>query len=142
MRMLKTEQKEMEHPKEFMESSLKRKLEVLEKEVADIKSEMETRVMMHNTLLNELERGIEAREMQIKGFGGWKYGTVYESRIMALEREINDLRKELRFEELNYWRDLSRLKETMRKVLKECWQVQSRKKFLESYLSKLNNIEW
>ena len=114
----------------------------MEKEVADINSEIETRTIMHNTLVSGLNRGIEAREMQIKGFGGWNYGTVFESRIMALEREINDLGKEVRFEALNYWRDISRLKETMRKVLKERWQVQSRKKFLESYLSKLNNIEW
>jgi hypothetical protein len=144
MRMLKTEYKEQNanHSMEFMESSIARKLDVLEKEFADINTEIETRTMMHSTILSELNRGIEAREMQIKEFGGWNYGTVFESRIMALEREINDMRKETRFEELNFWRDMSRLKEALRKVLKECWQIQSRKQFLDSYVSKLNNIEW
>ncbi len=142
--MLKIESSEIKgnHSKEFMDASVNRKLDVLERELADIKSEIETRTMMHSTLLSELNSGIEARETQIKGFGGWNYGTIFESRIMALEREINDLRKETRFEALNYWRDISRLRESMRKVLKECWQIQSRKKFLESYLGKLNNIEW
>lgn len=140
MSMLKTE--EMNHSKEFMEASITRRLDVLGREIADINSEIETRTIMHTALLNELNRGIDAREMQIRDLGGWRYGTVFETRINALERENHDLRKETRFEELNFWRDMSRLKESLRRVMKEYWQVQSRKTFLDKYLGKLNNIEW
>ncbi len=137
-----TKLQEADNSKEFMDASLMRKLAVLEKEVTDIKSEIETRTLMHTSILNELKQGLEGREMQIKGFGGWNYGTIFESRIMALEREINDLRKETRFEELNYWRDISKLRESMRRVLKEIWQIHGRKEFLSNYLDKLTRIEW
>ena len=133
---------EAEKSRDFMDASLARKLEVLEKEVTDIKSDIETRTLMHNTLTHELKQGIEARETQIRGFGGWKHGTIYDSKITALEREISDMKKEGRFEELNYWRDISRLKESMRKVLREYWLLQKKKEFLGTYLKKLNKIEW
>ena len=58
------------------------------------------------------------------------------------KKQLNDMKKETRFEELNYWRDISRLKESMRKVLKEYWLLQKKKEFLGTYLSKLNKIEW
>jgi hypothetical protein len=140
--MLELEQKEGNHPKEFMDASLARKLEVLGKEASDIRLELESRSLLHTTIIRELERGIEARTLEIKGFGSWNVESIYKDKIQNLESEINELRKDIRFEALNFWRDVSRLKEIMRRVLRECWQIQSRKGFLEQYVNKLNKVEW
>ena len=123
---------------EFMEESNARRLTILEKEINDIKSEFDSRTLLHTTMNNELIRNVESREFEINRFGGWGSGSVFEPRITSLEREISDFRKEIRFEDLNYWRDMSRLKETLRKVLKEYWNTQSRKVFVNKYLNKLN----
>jgi hypothetical protein len=142
MSMLELEQKEGNHSKEFMDASLARKLEVLGKEASDIRLELESRSLLHATFANELKLEMDAKRDEIRQFGGWKYGTIFEDRIQLLEKDIDELRKETRFEELNFWRDVSRLKEIMRRVLKECWQIQSRKGFLEQYVNKLNKVEW
>jgi len=126
--------------KDFMDDSIARKRSVLEKEMLDIKSEIDGRISLHESLTNELVIGIESRQFEINRFGGWGQGSVFESRITALEREISDFRREMRSEELNYWRDMSRLKESLRKVLKEYWQIQSREEFLSKYLCKINNF--
>ena len=140
--MLELEQKEGNHSKEFMDASLARKLEVLGKEASDIRLELESRSLLHTTIMNELELGIETRMQEVKRYGGWNVESTYKDKIQSLEGEINELRKDMRFEELNFWRDVSRLKEIMRRVLRECWQIQSRKGFLEKYVNKLNKVEW
>jgi hypothetical protein len=125
-------------PKVFMEDSMKRKRDVLEKEIQDIKSELDCRSLLHASLNNELAAGIETRQFEINRFGGWGQGSVFEPRINIIEREIFEVKRELRSEELNFWRDVSRLKESLRKVLKEYWQMQSREEFLDKYLNKIN----
>lgn len=127
--------------KEFMDASIANRLDVLGKEISDIKTELESRTLLHNTLMNELEQGIKFRELEIKRFGGWNLG-IFENRVNILEREIHDSQKEMRFEQLNYWRDISRLRDSLRRLLREYWQVQKRKEFMDKYLNKLNNIEW
>ena len=124
--------------KEFMDESNARRLTILEKEANDIRSEFETRTLLHTTMNNELIKNIESREFEIHRFGGWGSGSVFETRIIALERDISDFKKEIRIEELSYWRDLSRLKECLRKVLKEYWNIKSKKEFVNKYLNKLN----
>jgi len=124
--------------KEFMEESNARRLTILEKEANDIRSEFETRARLHTALNDGLGRNIESREFEIRRFGGWGSGSIFETRIVALERDISDFKKEIRIEELSYWHDLSRLKETLRKVLKEYWNLKSKKEFVNKYLNKLN----
>ncbi|MBA3045982.1 MAG: hypothetical protein FP824_07195 [Euryarchaeota archaeon] len=133
---------ENNEPREFMDASIARKLEVLGKEITDITLSIESRTQLNSALVNELKQRIKAQEIQISSFGGWNVGTIYETRIFALEREINELNKEIRFEEVGYWRDVSRLRETMRKVLKEYWQVQTRKEFLDKQIAGLSEIRW
>jgi hypothetical protein len=140
--MLELEQKEGNHSKEFMDASLARKLEVLGKEASDIRLELESRSLLHTTIMRELERGIETRTLEIKRFGGWNVESIYKDKIQVLENEVNDLRKDMRIEALNFWRDVSRLREAMRRVMKECWHIQSRKEFLEQHIGKLSKLEW
>ena len=128
--------------RKFLDASLARKLEVLEKELYEIQMEVEQRTLLHNTLINEVARKIMAREAEIQDLGGWNVESIYEKRISLLEKEISDFRREKRIEGLNYWRDISRLKEGMRSVLKEIWLIQGKKEFLGKYLEKLNNLEW
>ena len=125
-------------PKAFMEDSMKRKRDVLEKEIFDIRYELDCRSTLHASLASELTTGIEARRSEINRFGGWGQGSVFEPRINIIEREIFEFKRELRSEELNFWRDVSRLKESLRKVLKEYWQIQGREEFLDKYLCKIN----
>jgi hypothetical protein len=144
MNMLETQYSELKESqsKEFMDASIARRLDILERDISGINSELENRNLLHSSLGQELDQEIKFRESELKRFGGWKYGSVFEDRVNALEKEINDSRKEMRFEELNFWRDVSRLREGLRKVLVEYWQLQKKKEFLGKYLNTLNNNEW
>ncbi|MBA3045780.1 MAG: hypothetical protein FP824_06160 [Euryarchaeota archaeon] len=137
-----TKLQEADNSKKFMDASLARKLGVLEKELTDIQSDIEQRTLLHNVLANDIGAKIVACESEIRGFGGWNAESIYEKRISAFEKEISDFKRELRVEGLSYWRDTSRLRESMRRVLREIWQIQGRKAFLTDYLDKLTGIEW
>jgi len=128
-------------PREFVDASLARKLSVLEKELASIQADIEQRNMLHDALVNQIQLRIQALESNITGLGGWNAESIYEKRISTFEKEISDFKRELRTEGLNYWRDISKLKESMRRVLREIWQVQGKKTFLTEYLNKLGGIE-
>lgn len=128
-------------PREFMDASLARKLSVLEKELASIRADIAQRSMLHNALVNQIGVRIQSLDSNIRELGGWNAGSIYEKRISTFEKEISDFKRELRTEGLNYWRDISKLKEGMRRVLREIWQVQGKKTFLTEYLNKLGGIE-
>jgi len=128
-------------PREFMDASLARKLGVLEKELASIQADIEQRTMLHDVLTKQINVRIQTLDSNIRELCGWNVESIYEKRVSAFEKEISDFKRELRTEGLAYWRDTSKLKEGMRRVLREIWQVQGKKAFLTDYLDKLGGIE-
>ena len=121
-------------PIEFMGRSLDSKLEMIRDEIAIVQKALEERKSIHDSLEETLYRHINGQRAEKDMLGGWKYGSVLNGRVAVLEKELDDFERERRIETVSFWRDRSRLQESMRTLLRESWAIIKKKEQLKDYL--------
>lgn len=126
-------QDSLEEPNSFIKVVMERKLSLLRKQIKDIDTEIYARNALHSELESSIDSRISDREERLKEFPKTSSYTNINNRINLTERELSDLEKEKRTEKLNFWRDSSKLREEIRKLLKEYEEIYKKNEFLASY---------
>lgn len=126
-------QDSLEEPNSFIKVVMERKLSLLRKQIKDIDTEIYARNALHSELESSIDSRINDREERLKEFPKTSSYTNINNRVNLTERELSELEKEKRTEKLNFWRDSSKLREEIRKLLKEYEEIYKKNEFLTSY---------
>lgn len=97
------------------------KKKILEAAIADIDGQLTGRRELHGGLTAQLEQRVTHLEALVKDLPPFNPGSepAYLTRRTTLERERSELEREMRNEQVAFWRDQTRLQEERRKMERE-----------------------
>ena len=120
----------------IIRETLERKIRIIRNEIEQLKRDLESRAELHQQICKEINSYVADRERSKALLDGQciGWGSYAQERVQLIEREIANLMKEKRLEQVGYWRNCIKLKNELRELLKEYEELKKRKEFLEEQL--------
>ncbi len=100
----------------------------LERAVSEMRDELFTRIELRDRTLEQIDYQISRAAFSLKTFTGFGlgYNTGVDVRRNLLERQLTDLRRQRRHEELNAWEDVVTVRKELRRAQDELADAERR----------------